>query len=65
MNIQAIIDFLNENSDGLFSIVTAIVTLFAAIAAVTPTPKDDDWTSKAYKIINWLALNIFKTKDKG
>ena len=65
MNIQAIIDFLNENSDGLFSVATAIVTLFAAIAAVTPTPKDDGWAGKAYKVIDWLALNVFKAKDKG
>ncbi len=45
--------------------VTAIVTISSIIAAVTPTPKDDVWIGKLYKLIDLAALNIFKAKDKG
>lgn len=44
---------------------TAIVTAASAIAAVTPTPKDDVWAAKAYKILDWFALNVGKAKDKS
>ena len=45
--------------------VTAIVTISSMIAASTPTPKDDAWIGKIYKLIDLLALNIMKAKDKG
>ena len=48
----------------LINVVTAIVATASAIAALTPTPKDDGWASKAYKLIDWLALNVGKAKDK-
>jgi len=44
--------------------VTAIVTVSSLIAASTPTPKDDVWIGKLYKLIDLLALNIGKAKDK-
>jgi hypothetical protein len=44
--------------------VTATIAAFAAIAALTPTPKDDTWAGKLYKIVDWLALNVGKAKDK-
>ena len=34
------------------------------ICALTPTPKDDEWIAKYYKVIDWFALNIGKAKDK-
>jgi hypothetical protein len=34
------------------------------IAALTPTPHDDNLVSKAYQVIDWFALNIGKAKDK-
>ena len=48
----------------IFNLVTAIVALASAIAAVTPTPKDDQWIAKIYKIIDLAAINIGKAKDK-
>jgi len=33
--------------------------------AITPTPKDDKWIGKLYKIIDVCALNIGKAKDKA
>jgi hypothetical protein len=34
------------------------------IAALTPTPLDDGWVKKIYKVLDWVALNIGKAKDK-
>jgi len=47
------------------SVVTGIVCLASFIAAITPTPKDDVWIGKLYKLIDVLALNIGKAKQKG
>ena len=44
-------------------IISVIVTVASAIAALTPTPKDDKWIGKLYKIIDVCALNIGKAKD--
>ena len=44
---------------------TAAVTICSAIAAVTPTPKDDAAVAWAYKLIDMIALNFGKAKDTG
>jgi hypothetical protein len=44
---------------------TAAVTVCSVIAALTPTPKDDAAVAWAYKIIDFIALNFGKAKDKG
>ena len=51
--------------------LTAIISAASIIAAVTPTPKDDQavskaksYLAKAYKLVDFLALNILKAKDK-
>ena len=56
--------YILENKEQLFGIVTAVIAAASAIAALTPTPKDDTLVGKAYKLIDWLALNVFKAKDK-
>jgi len=48
----------------MVTIVTAIVTISSIIAASTPTPKDDIWIGKLYKVIDMLAMNIGKAKEK-
>tara|TARA_R100001510_G_C7603876_1_gene169637 strand:- start:395 stop:559 length:165 start_codon:yes stop_codon:yes gene_type:complete len=48
----------------LIAIVTAIVTVSSIVAAITPTPKDDVWIGKLYKLVDVLAINIGKAKDK-
>lgn len=48
----------------IVGIVTAVVTVSSIIAAITPTPADDVWIGKLYKLIDLLALNILKAKDK-
>jgi hypothetical protein len=35
---------------GIVSVVTTIVTVASLIAASTPTPKDDEWLSKAVQV---------------
>lgn len=47
-----------------FNLLTAAVALASAIAAITPTPKDDHWVAKIYKVIDLIAINIGKAKDK-
>lgn len=59
------IQYILENKEELFGIVTTIIAAASAIAALTPTPADDTFIGKAYSVIDWLALNIFKAKDKG
>ena len=45
------------------SVVTGIVTVASIVAALTPTPKDDVWIGKLYKVIDVLAVNIGKAKQ--
>ncbi len=49
----------------LVGYITMIVTIASIIAASTPTPKDDEWMGKLYKLIDMLALNIGKAKEKA
>ena len=58
------INYILENKSELFGVLTAIIATASAVAALTPTPADDTFIGKAYKIIDWLALNVFKAKDK-
>ena len=37
-----------ENKDALIGIITGVVALASAIAALTPTPKDDGWVKNPY-----------------
>ena len=53
-----------EHKDALIGILTGIVAVASAIAALTPTPKDDTIVGKVYKVIDLLALNVGKAKDK-
>ena len=47
------------------AIITLIITVSSLIAASTPTPKDDAWIGKLYKLIDLCALNIGKANDKS
>ena len=53
-----------NNADNLLAVFASIVAAASAIAAITPTPKDDALAKKAYKVIDWLAFNVGKAKDK-
>jgi len=45
------------------NIATALIAVASLIAALTPTPKDDAWMAKLYRLIDVLALNIGKAKQ--
>tara|TARA_R100001530_G_scaffold170_1_gene285 strand:- start:1958 stop:2131 length:174 start_codon:yes stop_codon:yes gene_type:complete len=45
--------------------ITMIVTVASLVAASTPTPKDDVWIGKLYKLIDLLAINVGKSKQKS
>ena len=62
--MNTMINYLIENSSTLITILTALVAAASSIAALTPTPTDDTWVAKAYKIVDWLALNVGKATDK-
>jgi hypothetical protein len=47
-----------------FVVVSAVVTLASSIAAITPTPKAGSVLAKIYSVIDLLALNIGKAKQK-
>ena len=53
-----------NNLDSIVAVVTSIVAVASGVTALTPTPKDDKVVSKVYKVVEWLALNVGKAKDK-
>jgi len=58
------IEYISENKEGIFQIITAVIAVASAVAALTPTPKDDGFIKKITGIIDLLALNVGKAKDK-
>ena len=56
--------YIQENWEAILAILTSVVAAASAIAALTPTPKDDGWVKKAYKVVDLLALNVGKAKEK-
>lgn len=58
------IEYISENKEGIFQIVTAVIAVASAVAALTPTPRDDGFVKKITGIIDLLALNVGKAKDK-
>ena len=48
----------------MIALIMAIISVSSIIAAVTPTPKDDVWIGKLYKLVDMMALNVWKAKQK-
>lgn len=61
--METLIQFIQTQS--WFGIVTAVIALASAIAAATPTPKAGSVLAKVYAVVDFLALNVGKAKDKG
>ena len=59
-----IINWVMEHNSELVGILTGIVTVASAIAALTPTPKDDGIVKKIYGLLDMLAINVGKAKEK-
>lgn len=62
--MSEVINYLITNHQQILSAATAVVAACSAIAALTPTPIDDGWVKKLYKVIDFLALNIGRAKQK-
>lgn len=60
-----VLTWISAHADQIIGALTSIVTGASALAALTPTPKDDSLIGKIYKVVDFLALNIGKAKDKG
>lgn len=56
--------FVQANWEAILLILTSAVALASAVAALTPTPKDDSIVKKVYGLLDALALNVGKAKDK-
>lgn len=54
------LSFLIANSDKVFMVLFAIQALAVAIANLTPTPKDNAFLVKSYRVIEVLAGIITK-----
>ena len=46
------------------AVIPTIVLIASFVSAITPTPVDDGWMKKVYKVLDWCALNVGKAKDK-
>jgi len=60
--MEFLIEFIEDQP--WFGVLTAAVALASSIAALTPTPPKGSFLAKAYSVINLLALNIGKAKQK-
>ena len=58
------IAYIQENWDSILTVITSVIAAASAIAAITPTPKDDNLVKKLYWLVDLFALNIGKAKDK-
>ena len=59
------LEFITNNWPTFINILTLVVSLAAAIAALTPTPKDDNVLAVIRKVVDFLALNVGNAKNRG
>lgn len=55
-------DNIFEWAGAIWGIITSLVTLASLIAALTPTPKDDEVLMKIRRVIETIALNFGNAK---
>lgn len=62
------INMIIENWDQIVTVVLAVIGAAAAIAAVTPTPKDDKIVGKIQKvfklIVDTVGMNVGKARNE-
>ena len=61
--IQSIYQFF-DNFPAWLNAILAVVSAASAITALTPTPRDDQFVGRLYRILEMLALNVGKAKDQ-
>lgn len=52
-----------ENAGGIALALTGTISACAAIAALTPSKKDDSFFAKIRKVVDLLALNVRNAKN--
>jgi len=57
-------EYITTNYTEILTAITAVIAAASAVAALTPTPKDDSAILWVRKIIDFLALNILNAKKK-
>jgi len=62
--MSSIITYILDNRTELLGAISMVIAACSAIAALTPTPTDDGWVKKLYKVVDFLALNIGRAKQK-
>ena len=58
-----ILNFISDKP--WFGLVAAVIAAAAAFCAATKTPESGTWKAKIYGVVEFLALNIGKAKDKA
>ncbi len=48
----------------VFDAAFTIIAVASAVAALTPTPTDDNLIGRLYKIVDFLALNVGYAKER-
>jgi len=59
-----LLERLLANKEAILLAVTSTIAAAAAIAALTPTPKDDGIVAKVRKVVDFLAMNWLFAKNK-
>lgn len=65
--MEKIVEFATSVGAAVPDWIAAIMLVMVgakAIVALTPTPRDDEIVGKVYKVIEYLALNFGRAKDK-
>jgi hypothetical protein len=57
------VDKIVANKVAIWAAVTSLMTAAAAVAALTPNPKDDSWVAKIRKVIDILGWNFGFAKN--
>ena len=48
----------------IICIISMVIAGASIATAVTDTPKLDTFIGKVYRVLDWLAINVWKAKDK-
>lgn len=57
-------EYITTNYMEILTAITAVIAAASAVAALTPTPKDDSAIAWVRKIIDFFALNVLNAKKK-
>ena len=62
--METILEFLqSELFEDWFIAILALIVAASGITALTPTKSDDKIVNAVLKVLNWIALNVFKNKN--